>query len=81
MHGAHSLDMEKLGRGATSYMHKLLFVFNGFETVFQGDSLSSNHFPSGGYITLIFPLYIRIYGSINNPWPKGFAFVLRGLLP
>ncbi len=25
--------------------------------------------------------YIRIYGNVNHPWPRGFALVLGGLLP
>ncbi len=35
-------------------------------------------FHSSGYITLIVH-YIRIYGNVNHPWPRGFALVLGDL--
>ncbi len=56
----------QLGHGevrAWSYkLYAQAFAFSMvFETVFQGDSLSSNHFPSGGYNTYFSTIHSNLW--------------------
>ncbi len=60
---------------AGSYAQACPSVLRLVASCIKGEVASIFH--SSGYITLIVH-YVRIYGNVNHPWPRGFALVLGG---